>query len=606
MNDLRINQEPGTFDESGEHLMEDLMNTGKAEPSEVRGAYPGDVEAFDPDKLYRAKQSAGKRRRKRRGWLILVIAALVILLAAGGAFVYKVLHNPASFFGAGAPKLTAAPTAEPVVSTPDPAGAVVSAQAALPEPTVAPTPTPTLDPYHQMLMGGREMTADNIINVLVIGVDYAEERETWSGKHAYHADVMMLLAINFDKNRVDLISLPRDTYAEIPGVKGIYKLNASLDCGGGMNAPGGAGFLKTCEAASGMLGGIPVDYYYAVTMPAVKQLVDVVGGVDYDLELSYTMMGRRYYKGQQHLDGQGVLDYLRVRKNIAESGDVNRVNRQKKMMVALFDRMQQQNLIVKIPEIVGSFSGQLFTNCTAAQTAALASFAYQLDKENIGMYSMSGTMKNIFNWNFCITDQGKRVEIIKTVYGLDVPEKKEYNMTYAQYRWADMRADSFLKKAEGLAAHVRREIANGELVSDNIGGGDIFGGDVFGGDIIIGDGGIIGGDIIGASASGDFTVVNVSSRLRQSYTYEDNDLYNSFLATMERVESTQSKARREAAKYLADEPNDFKSASSSYSSAVNTLASEGAQLADIFGYSVRFSLNYEKDKDFNEITVDFN
>ena len=87
-------------------------------------------------------------------------------------------------------------------------------------------------------------------------------------------------------------------------------------------------------------------------MPAVKGLVDAVGGVDYDLELSYTMMGRRYRAGQQHMDGQGVLDYLRVRKNVSEGGDLNRINRQKKMMIALFQSMQQQNLILKISDII--------------------------------------------------------------------------------------------------------------------------------------------------------------------------------------------------------------------------------------------------------------
>ena len=40
------------------------------------------------------------------------------------------------------------------------------------------------------------------------------------------------------------------------------------------------------------LGGIPVDHYYAVTMPAVKELVDAIGGVDYRLDVSFTMQGR--------------------------------------------------------------------------------------------------------------------------------------------------------------------------------------------------------------------------------------------------------------------------------------------------------------------------
>ena len=113
-----------------------------------------------------------------------------------------------------------------------------------------PQATPTPDPYEEMLSVADMSMMKDIVNVLVIGVDYAPERETWSGKHAYHADVMLVLAINFKENTVDMISLPRDTYAKIPGVDGIYKLNASLDCGGGLPD----GFPKVCESASWMLG----------------------------------------------------------------------------------------------------------------------------------------------------------------------------------------------------------------------------------------------------------------------------------------------------------------------------------------------------------------
>ncbi len=72
-----------------------------------------------------------------------------------------------------------------------------------------------------------------------MGVDYAEERTTkeWlshGGKNDFHSDVMIVLAINFKENKVDMISLPRDTYVNaMPGVKGVYKLNASINCGGG-------------------------------------------------------------------------------------------------------------------------------------------------------------------------------------------------------------------------------------------------------------------------------------------------------------------------------------------------------------------------------------
>ena len=339
--------------------------------------FDSEVEAFVPTDFYPTSGGHGKKRRysrkKRRTLYAVLIVLGVLLLCVGGAYAYVVLLNPSAQFA----DLQKSPGSAEVQT--------IDANNASPSPGAQPTPSPTIDPYEVISAQADTSMMQNIVNVLFIGVDYAEERETWDGKHEYHADVMMVAAINFDENRVDLISLPRDTYAKIPGVKGIYKLNASINCGGGFEAEGGAGFLKTCEAASWMLcgdtGKLPVNYYFAVTMPAVKQLVDAVGGVDYNLEGDFKIGGRSYNAGPQHMNGQAVLDYLRDRKSMSKGGDQNRVNRQKEMLIALFKSMQEENLILKIPEIISSFDGQLFTNCTFGQTAALTKFAYNLNSD---------------------------------------------------------------------------------------------------------------------------------------------------------------------------------------------------------------------------------
>ncbi len=341
-----------------------------------------------------------------------------------------------------------------------------------PEPAVSEEPTeeptiPPVDPYEELLEKADTSMMKNIVNILLIGVDYSTERETWSGKKEWHSDVMIVLAVNFDENRADLISLPRDTYAKIPNVKGIYKLNASLNCGGGLYNSDGTvnprGLEKVCESAEWMLGGIDVDYYYAVTMTSLKDLVDLCGGLDYDLEFDYHIQGRQYKKGLQHIDGQGFLDYCRVRKAengipAREQGDVNRVNRQKRMLVAMFKQMKADKLITKIPDIIDTFDGDLFTNCTLGQTAALAAFAYNLDPENIGMYSMSGSSHSLFQWNFCFTDQSNRVDIIQKVYNVKAKRYGEYTLTYARYRWSDMLYDHYKELLDPLTKYVQKLI----------------------------------------------------------------------------------------------------------------------------------------------------
>ncbi len=334
-------------------------------------------------------------------------------------------------------------------------------------PTDAPTPTPTIDPYVELCEKADTSMMKDIVNVLLVGVDYSTERETWNGKKEWHSDVMMVLAVNFEENRADLISLPRDTYANIPDVKGIYKLNASLNCGGGLYNDDGSfnpkGLEKVCDAAEWMLGGIEINYYYAVTMTSLKELVDLCGGLEYDMDIAFKIQGRSYEKGLQHVDGQGFLDYCRVRKGVNglpanEQGDANRVNRQKRMLVAMFRQMQADKLITQIPDILETFDGDLFTNCTYAQTAALAAFAYNLNAENIGMYSMSGSTQSLFQWNFLFTDQNNRVDVIKNVYGISAKKRTQYTLNYGRYRWCDMLYDHYQDLLKPLTKYVQELI----------------------------------------------------------------------------------------------------------------------------------------------------
>ena len=563
-----------------------------------------EVEPFVPTDVFPSTEVRVKHHRpkkKRRTLSVLLLVGGILLLAVGGVFAYALLLDPSSQFNT------------PVENTAEVIAVDDTNATASPAAPGAPTPTPTLDPYEVVSAQADTSMMQNIVNVLLIGVDYAEERETWNGKHEYHSDVMMIMAINFDENRVDLISLPRDTYANIPGVKGIYKLNASINCGGGFDAPGGAGFLKTCEAASWMLGGIPVNYYYAVTMPAVKELVNAVGGVDYNLELSFKMAGRSYSAGPTHLNGQGVLDYLRVRKNVNEGGDLNRINRQKEMLIALFDSMQKQNLILKIPDILSSFQGQLFTNCTLGQTAALTKFAYTLDKGNIGMHSMSGSITNIFNWNFCLTDQTNRVKIIKEVYGIDVPRELEYTADYARYRWADIIATQYLDTTRPLVDFVSQALAADDLLPTMEPTPEITP-EVFTEPPV--DTPLPADTPVPAGAinTGSFSVVRLSARspIRQQeyqqYSIATRELFNDFLMSLDSLEEVQAIARKEAQKYTSGKNNDLERATQDvkdYSSHVKTNA---LQLAQEFGYSTSkfmWTYWYDKDSSFNEVKVDF-
>lgn len=75
--------------------------------------------------------------------------------------------------------------------------------------------------------------------------------------------------------------------------------------------------------------GVPVDYYVGFGMNVVKEVVNAMGGVDYDVDISFTLNGRETVEGYQHMDGQQVLDYCRWRKG--GRGDIDRIDRQQRI-----------------------------------------------------------------------------------------------------------------------------------------------------------------------------------------------------------------------------------------------------------------------------------
>lgn len=390
----------------------------------------------------------GKKHWSLKKKIIVSCAAVLSALIAGLVIYFlPCLINPVGQFNTIAEQISS----QPKISQAPSSG---QANTEVTEGGAAPSQSATLDPYGQLVQQGDFSILKNTVNILLIGVDDSPERlmPAWikqggkSGSDAFHSDVMIVLSINKENNQVSLISLPRDTYAKIPDYTGIYKLNASINCGGGWPTP--AGCEEVCKAASWMIGGLPVDYYYAVDMSAVKGLVDAIGGVDFNIDITFTINNRSYTPGMQHMNGQAVLDYLRVRKEKTGSregitgsggtGDLNRINRQKNMLIAIFKKIKATELITQIPGIIGAFNGDLVTNVSLAQTAALAAFSKNIDADNVKMYSMDGSYYDFFNDNFVITDQNERRQIIKDVYGVDIVNDKQavknkYGVTVPSY-----------------------------------------------------------------------------------------------------------------------------------------------------------------------------
>lgn len=358
----------------------------------------------------------GKKGRKRTVlWIVLAILAL--LLVGGGIWAYRVLVRPETMFTSSTATVTEAPQKERVESAFDLSSFL---------PTAAPEEQATAEAQAATPVPERKM--DNIVNVMLMGIDAFEGGGTTSGSQP-HTDVMMVVAVNFDKDTVDLITLPRDTFTTAPGYHGFYKLNGVFNAGGGMDDMAG-GFALTCRAAEIWLGGISIPYYYAVDFQAVVDIVDAIGGIDYQVDQTFKANvpqnssmkeGKTYYKSDelQHLDGNAVLGYLRIRMD-ADGLDSSRTARQRRMMVAIFAKLKKEGKLGQIPSLINAATSGVYTNTTLEQTTALANYAIsKIGPENIRTRSMYGDIWYQHYFKYCFVDQQNRIDLIKEVYDID-------------------------------------------------------------------------------------------------------------------------------------------------------------------------------------------
>jgi LCP family protein required for cell wall assembly len=161
---------------------------------------------------------------------------------------------------------------------------------------------------------------------LIVGSD---SREGWAddGTEGARTDTILVLH-QPPQGPAALISIPRDSYAEIPG-HDPNKINAAF-------AFGGAPLLvQTVE----QLAGLTVDHYVEVGFGGVQGIVDAVGGVElcYDRDVNDPYSGLVWTAGCHQADGTTALAFSRMRYE-DPLGDIGRTERQRQVVGAVADK----------------------------------------------------------------------------------------------------------------------------------------------------------------------------------------------------------------------------------------------------------------------------
>ncbi|MCG2800212.1 MAG: LCP family protein [Cellulomonas sp.] len=154
------------------------------------------------------------------------------------------------------------------------------------------------------------------------------------GTDGARTDTIMVLQVP-TSGPVALISLPRDTYAQIPG-HGAAKLNAAYSWGG---APL---LVQTVEE----LTGLTIDHYAEIGMGSVKEVVNAVGGVNlcWDADVNDADSGMVWTAGCHDVDGDQALAFSRMRKS-DPTGDIGRGLRQRQLVSAVMAKVDPATLV---------------------------------------------------------------------------------------------------------------------------------------------------------------------------------------------------------------------------------------------------------------------
>ena len=247
------------------------------------------------------------------------------------------------------------------------------------------------EPQGQIYFNGTwYISRQNLETVLFLGLDeFSDSGTEGSYNNSRQADFILLLLLDHERRTVSAMHLNRDTMTDIQilGVTGepagafVGQLALAHTYGdGGRNS-----CLNTAVAVSNLLYGVEIDHYVSLTMDAVPILNDMVGGVPVTVLDDFTAIDPELAPGDTVLlRGEQALAYVRTRRELEDSSNLHRMERQRQYMSSFLEQFQSairedQEFLV---DAVLSIEDCMVSDCTVEQLSGLA--------ENIQEYQFNG------------------------------------------------------------------------------------------------------------------------------------------------------------------------------------------------------------------------
>jgi LCP family protein required for cell wall assembly len=179
------------------------------------------------------------------------------------------------------------------------------------------------------------------LNIALFGIDQRKDGDI------QNSDVIIILSITPETKQIKMISIMRDTYLSIDG-HGMNKINAAYAFGGPQLA------IKTLNQNF----ALDIKEHITIDFNAAAEIADKLGGVEINIKQDEIEHLNFYLKelavienkkpvlvtkpGLQALSGKQAVAYTRIR--YAGNGDYERTERQRNVMVNLFNKLRNAGL----------------------------------------------------------------------------------------------------------------------------------------------------------------------------------------------------------------------------------------------------------------------
>lgn len=231
------------------------------------------------------------------------------------------------------------------------------------------------------------------LNILLIGSDVrAEDAADAAEVDGMRSDTTIVMHISADRQRVELVSIPRDSHVQIPECVRTdgsttrardTRFNEAFSLGGqsGLTADAAACTIKTVES----LTGVFIDGWVVVDFAGFTSMVDALGGIPICIpnDMESPKAGLSVTAGQQVLDGTTALAFARARTGtgVGDGSDTNRLGRQQQLLAATANTVFSKNLLTDsaaLYRFLTAATGSLTTDTELGSISNLAGLAFSL------------------------------------------------------------------------------------------------------------------------------------------------------------------------------------------------------------------------------------